>query len=104
MPAVGSPGAARENECKARITQLAQSRGVAVVDFRVASPITREARNYWDKLHYRVGIAERLVADIGRALGEGRDDPAGDWKLLAGAVATASPAQSASISPAETQR
>ncbi len=55
MPAVGSPGAARENECKARITQLAQSRGVAVVDFRVASPITREARNYWDKLHYRWG-------------------------------------------------
>ncbi len=97
MPQAGSPGAAREAECKARITALAQPRGMAVVDFRVPSPISREARNYWDKLHYRVGIAERLVADLGRALGEGRDDPAGDWKLLAGAAAATSPERSASI-------
>ena len=97
MPVAGSRGAAREAECKARITQLAQASGVAVVDFRFPSPISREARNYWDKLHYRVGIAERLVTDIGRALGEGRDDPAGDWKLLAGAAVAASAEQSASI-------
>ncbi len=102
MPEAGSPGAAREGECKARVTRLAQERGIAVVDFRLPSPITREARNYWDKLHYRVGIAERLVADIGRALGEERDGPAGDWKLLAGAAIVSSPEHSASIGSAET--
>ncbi len=104
LPQAGSPGAARESECKARVVRLAKNRGIAVVDFRIPSPITREARNYWDKLHYRVGIAERLVADIGRALGEGGDDPAGDWKLLAGPAIVSTPEESASIGATGTRQ
>jgi hypothetical protein len=104
MPAPSSPGGAREGECKARIAQLAQTRGIALVDFRLASPITREASNYWDKLHYRVGIAERIVADIGRALGEGRDDPAGEWKVLARSGIDLAPEQSASVGSTGTSR
>jgi hypothetical protein len=51
-----------------------------------------------------VGIAERIVADLGRALGEGRDDPAGDWKLLARSGIDPAPEQSASVGSTDTSR
>jgi len=50
------------------------------------------------------GIAERIVADLGRALGEARDDPAGDWKLLARSGIDPAPEQSASVGSTDTSR
>jgi hypothetical protein len=83
QPAQGSPSAAHENECKARLTALAKRRGVPLVDFRIGSGITTRDENYWDSLHYRVPVAERIVHYIGQALATGQDDPAGKWRVLA---------------------
>ena len=38
-----------------------------VVDFMLPSPITDDDDNYWDALHYRVGIADRIVHDLAAA-------------------------------------
>jgi hypothetical protein len=85
QPAQGSIGAAMEAECKARMAEQARRHNVALVDFRILSPITTEDTNYWDPLHYRVGIAERIVDGLARALDTGADDPGGDWRVLSAA-------------------
>ena len=51
---------------------------------KIASRITTEDANYWDTLHYRLPIAERIVEGIARAVATGKDDPGGDWRYLAG--------------------
>jgi len=83
LPARGSRAKAQFDECKARIARLARQHGAPVIDFHIVSPITTVTENYWDRLHYRVPIAVRLVAEIKTALATGADDPAGDWKVLA---------------------
>ncbi len=68
MPAPGSPGAALMAECKRRVAAVA--RPVAetrVVDMMIPSPITERDDNYWDSMHYRVGIADRIAADLAGA-------------------------------------
>ena len=87
MPPSRSPpraAAAREAECKARIAATAARHGAHLVDFRIKSSITAEDANYWDDLHYRLPIAQRLADGIGTAVATGRDDPRGDWLYLAG--------------------
>jgi hypothetical protein len=47
-----------------------------VLDFRIPSSITRDDANFWDSLHYRVAIADRLAAalrDPPRAEGRSSD-------------------------------
>jgi hypothetical protein len=83
QPQPGSQEAARETECKARIAAIAGRRAAPFVDFKIASPITTEDANYWDGLHYRLPIARRIVDGIAKAVATGRDDPAGDWVVLA---------------------
>ena len=56
--------------------------GVPVVDFRIRSPVTTRDENYWDRLHYRVPIATRIIDGLARALAAGKDDPGGDWRML----------------------
>ena len=75
--------AARESACKARIADIATSRSALVVDFRRASTVTREDANYWDPLHTRVGVADRVVEALRRAVTTGRDDEDGFYRLLA---------------------
>jgi len=82
QPQPHSKSAAREAECKARIAALAIRRGVPLVDFRIKSDLTTRDENYWDKLHYRVPVAERIVRDLGRAVATWQDDPAGTWRVL----------------------
>ena len=84
QPQPGSKEAAREAECKARMAAIAARRGAHLVDFKIASSITREDANYWDPLHYRLPIAQRIVEGIARAVATGKDDPGGDWRYLAG--------------------
>ena len=79
-----TPEAARETRCRMAMAEIAGRHGLAPIDFRKPSPITRADRNYWDPLHYRVPIATRIVQGIGRAVATGKSDPDGDWRSLNG--------------------
>jgi hypothetical protein len=83
QPVPGSIESARDEECKARIVAIGRRHGATVVDFRRRSPVTTEDANYWDPLHYRVGIAERIVAALRQARDTGRDAIDGFYRVLA---------------------
>jgi hypothetical protein len=69
LPPPGSAGAAVWNECKRRVAALAETiPGTAAIDFMRPSPITDTDTNYWDPLHYRTPIADRLVHDMAAIL------------------------------------
>jgi hypothetical protein len=72
QPAPGTRDAAVHSECKARIVAIAGRRGAKVIDWRIASPLTRNDANYWDRLHYRVPVATRLAEEMGPAVLEGQ--------------------------------
>ncbi len=74
----------QEDECKERIAVLARHHNAPLIDFSVASEITSHDENYWDPVHFRVPIAEKVVSDLSQALSSGRDDPGGTWRVLAG--------------------
>ncbi len=77
----GTEGAEVWNECKRRVAALAETiPGTAVVDFMRPSPITDTDTNYWDPLHYRTGVADRLVHDMAVILA---GQPSADGRLLA---------------------
>jgi len=82
QPVPGSAKAARAEECKARIAEMAKRHKVSFLDFNIKSEITSKDDNYWDRLHYREPIADRIVADLAEALSTGKDDPNGDWRVL----------------------
>jgi len=82
QPRAGSAAAAREAECKWRIALLAAQAGWPALDFRIASGITTVDSNYWDALHYRLDIAERVARGIERGITSTGDDPNGDWRHL----------------------
>lgn len=84
QPRPGSERAAKAEECKNRIRTIASRRNVPFVDFYIRSEITANDANWWDRLHYRVPIADRVVAGIEQALRTGADDPHGDWRYLEG--------------------
>jgi hypothetical protein len=60
----GSARAAEVEACRARLGAIAQHSGAALMDFMRDSAITREDANYWDPLHYRLPIAQRLTRSI----------------------------------------
>jgi hypothetical protein len=69
FPPPGSEGAQVWNECKRRVAAIAAATpDTTVVDFLLPSPITMIDTNYWDALHYRTGIADRLARDLGAAV------------------------------------
>jgi len=78
----GTSAAAIEAECKERMTALGRRSAAAVVDFRFPSVVTTEDSNYWDPLHYRIGIADRIVAALADAY-VGRESPDGFYQVLA---------------------
>lgn len=66
--APGSGSAAVTEACKRQVVAMARARpGTVVLDFWRASQITREPTNYWDPMHYRDAIAERIEAALSRA-------------------------------------
>ncbi len=68
LPASGSDGDKVWAECKRRIAAMAASRpNMLAVDFMRPSPITADDDNYWDPLHYRAAIADRLARDLAAA-------------------------------------
>lgn len=79
----GTPGAAGTAACKQRVVEMARARpGTVAMDFLRASPITREATNYWDTMHYRDAVAERIMTHLARAAA-GPPAPDEDFALLA---------------------
>ncbi len=81
FPPAGSDGARAWDECKRRVAVLAGSVPNSVaVDFMRPSPITTADGNYWDSLHYRVEIADRIAHDLAAA---NRGEAAPDYGLLA---------------------
>lgn len=84
QPEPASRAAARERACKLRIAAIGAHRGARVIDFRIASPMTTADANYWDALHYRVGVAAAVVAGIKRAATTGVSDANGMWRVLGG--------------------
>jgi hypothetical protein len=82
QPLPGTRAAAVDAECKARIAAIAKRHETAFVDFRIPSPVTREDSNYWDELHYRIGIAERIVRALAEARATGSDAPDGFYRVL----------------------
>ena len=79
----GTRAAAVETECKARIMAIARERGAKVIDWRIASPITTNDSNYWDALHYRLPIAQRIGRELIDAAIDGKESPDGSYRLLA---------------------
>jgi hypothetical protein len=72
QPRPGSREAIVWDECKARLAVLAAAAPrTRLVDFMIPSPVTRADDNYWDPLHYRVGVASWLA----RSLREAADGP-----------------------------
>jgi hypothetical protein len=77
---LGSPGAAVWDECKRRVASLARAAPNSLaVDFMLPSPITNEDANYWDGLHYRAEVADRLDRDLAAAE---RGDASDDYRIL----------------------
>ncbi|MFE1601950.1 hypothetical protein [Methylobacterium sp. ID0610] len=83
QPRPGSPEAAQEAACKAQVAAIGRRRGATVVDFRIASPVTTQDVHYWDALHYRLPIADRVLQGLRRAVDTGADDPDGVYRVLA---------------------
>jgi len=81
QPLPGSRAAAVENECRERIVALARRHAATVIDWRLASSITREDSNYWDRLHYRQPIAQRFARELVAAAIEGRDSEDGSYVI-----------------------
>ena len=66
--APGSDFAASWSACKAQVVAIAASvPHVVVADFLIPSPITADRGSYWDPVHYRVPIADRIMADLAAA-------------------------------------
>ena len=75
---LGSDFAATWASCKAQVATIAAEVPNAVVsDFLIAGPITSDTMNYWDPVHYRVPIADRIMADLAAAaIGQPTQDDA----------------------------
>ena len=67
----GTPGsdyAAMWDACRAQVTAIAAATPhTTLLDFNVPSPITADANHYWDPVHYRLPIADRIAHDLATA-------------------------------------
>jgi len=82
QPWPGSREVAVEAECKARVASIARRRGAKLIDWRIASPITRVDSNYWDRLHYRPPIADLLAKQLEDAVLQGTESTDGSYRLV----------------------
>ena len=56
------------DQCRRQVETIASGIGNAtVVDFNVPSPITADVASFWDPVHYRQPIGDRIVADLAAA-------------------------------------
>ena len=82
QPRPGTSEAAIEAECKARIAAVAGKNGAKVVDWRISSAITRDDTNYWDTLHYRRPIGQRISRELAPAVLQDRESQDATYRLV----------------------
>jgi hypothetical protein len=82
QPPARSDAARREEACKDQVAEIGARHAAVVADFCVPSAVTMDDSNYWDALHYRVGIAERVAAALKVARDTRRDDKDGFYRVL----------------------
>ncbi len=71
----GSDFAATMLACKMQVAAIAAGTpGTVVADFLIPSPITSTMSSYWDPLHYRLPVADQIMADLAAAAA-GRETP-----------------------------
>ena len=73
----GSDYAGMLASCKAQVAALARSvPNTVVADFDMPSPVTSAVASYWDPVHYREPVADRLMLDLAAAAAgrAGEDD------------------------------
>ena len=69
QPRAGTRAAGELDACKQHLTELADAiPETYLLDFMISSEITRADSNYWDTLHFNVGVAERITRLIGAAV------------------------------------
>jgi len=68
--------------CKARIAEIGRRHSASVIDWRIASTITREDSNFWDALHYRVPIANRIARELAGAVLSGKGSEDRTYRLI----------------------
>ena len=69
-------------ECKRRVVEMAKSTsGTLVVDFMIPSPITSDNSHYYDAIHYRPVIAERIATSLAEVIAGGTEASA-DYVVL----------------------
>ncbi len=72
--APGSDFAAMLGDCKRQVVGIARGiPGVEVLDFMIPSPITTNTDSYWDPVHYRIPVADRLMSDLAAPVAAGDD-------------------------------
>jgi hypothetical protein len=81
QPWPGSRTESIENECKERIVAIARRHDAMLIDWRLASGITREDSNYWDPVHFRLPIAQRVTHDLIAAAIDGRESEDGSYRI-----------------------
>jgi hypothetical protein len=80
MPPADSPSALVWRECKRRVAALTtRVPNTLAVDFMRPSPITNVDDNYWDGMHYRIAVADRIARDLAAAE---RGEASPDYLLL----------------------
>ncbi len=79
----GTRDAAIEAECKARIAAIGRAHGAKAIDWRIASAITTNDANYWDGLHYRLAVAQRIARDLAAAALTSSESADGSYRLIA---------------------
>src|SRR6185312_4785311 len=70
------------DSCKLEVARIASSTpNTVAADFMIPSAITQNDDNYWDALHYRVAIADRLASELAEA-SRGEASQCVDYRLL----------------------
>jgi hypothetical protein len=64
FPRENSAEGQRYTACKTAIAGLARRHGATVVDYAHISPVTTQDMNYWDALHFRLPIAQRVEEEL----------------------------------------
>jgi hypothetical protein len=77
----GTREAALEAECKARLAAVGRKHRATIIDWWIASALTREDANYWDGLHYRLPIAARIAQEIADAALNSKPSSDGSYRL-----------------------
>ena len=78
----GTPEAAIDAECKSRIAALARKYSAKLIDWRIVSPLTTNDSNYWDPVHYRLPVADRIARDLVATVLEGRPSTDGSYRIV----------------------